>query len=202
MRDMERIPVSGEIYRHFKNKLYQIITVAKHSETGEELVIYQALYGDFSVYARPLAMFVSEVDHEKYPDVTQKYRFERVERETLRAAKQEQSAPQGSPAVQEKSAQQRISAEEKVSGGEKPSDTREAEEPEVNPRLMQFLDADDFEEKYNILVGMRDEIDDNLLNAMAVSIDAVLPEGDLSERYDALKYTVRTRGRYESLRLR
>ena len=202
MRDMERIPVSGEIYRHFKNKLYQIITVAKHSETGEELVIYQALYGDFSVYARPRAMFVSEVDHEKYPDVTQKYRFERVERETLRAAKQEQSAPQGSPAVQEKSAQQRISAEEKVSGGEKPSDTREAEEPEVNPRLMQFLDADDFEEKYNILVGMRDEIDDNLLNAMAVSIDAVLPEGDLSERYDALKYTVRTRGRYESLRLR
>ena len=202
MRDMERIPVSGEIYRHFKNKLYQIITVAKHSETGEELVIYQALYGDFSVYARPLAMFVSEVDHEKYPDVTQKYRFERVEREALGAAKQEQSAPQGSPAVQEKSAQQRISAEEKVSGGERPSDTREAEEPEVNPKLMQFLDADDFEEKYNILVGMRDEIDDNLLNAMAVSIDAVLPEGDLSERYDALKYTVRTRGRYESLRLR
>lgn len=187
---MERIPVSGEIYRHFKNKLYQIVTVAKHSETGEKLVIYQALYGDFGVYARPLAMFVSEVDHEKYPDVTQKYRFERVERETLGAA------------AQEPAAKQIFSAGEKLSGGEKPSGTREAEEPEVNPRLMQFLDADDFEEKYNILVGMRDEIDDNLLNAMAVSIDAVLPEGDLSERYDALKYTVRTRGRYESLRLR
>ena len=181
---MRQLPKNGEFYRHFKNKLYQIIAVAKHSETGEQLVIYQALYGDFGVYARPLEMFMSEVDHEKYPDVTQKYRFERVERETLGAAKQI------------------FSAGEKVSGGERPSDTREAEEPEVNPKLMQFLDADDFEEKYNILVGMRDEIDDNLLNAMAVSIDAVLPEGDLSERYDALKYTVRTRGRYESLRLR
>lgn len=77
---MDREVQVGKIYRHFKGNYYRVILIAKHTETGEKMVVYQALYSNdntnYGYFARPYDMFISEVDHEKYPDVKQKYRLE------------------------------------------------------------------------------------------------------------------------------
>lgn len=172
---MNRRPIAGEIYRHFKNKEYKIITIAKHSETGEELVIYQALYGDGLVCARPLDMFVSEVDREKYPDVKQQYRFEKIADASETDGQVVAGSSKDKPLA-------RMTAEEK---------------------MMLFFDEDDLEAKYKILLAMREDITDTMIDNMAVVLDVIIPDGDITMRYDDLKRAVQTKQRYEqTLRLR
>jgi len=185
---MAFIPRPQEIYKHFKGNLYQITAVAQHTETDELLVVYQALYGDFKTYARPLKMFLSEVDRKKYPDVEQKYRFE------LQGANMERQKERASQTQEYETNKPQMSAvkEEVQSEGEL----------NLDPLVLEFLDADSYEQRLNILAGLHHRITDNMITTMAVACDIEVPEGDTEMRFASLKSCLMTLEKYECNRLR
>mgnify|MGYP002574083907 CR=1 FL=1 len=189
-------PKAGEKYLHFKKKPYQIVAVGKHSETDEKMVVYQALYGDFGIYIRPFDMFISEVDHEKYPEVTQKYRFQYME-------DLEVGLPEILTYETETSKAEHKTLSDGVYAGklENVSSDPDSEEEQANPWLMKFLDAESFDEKYQIVSEMYADIDDKLIDDLAVCLDVVIPEGKLTDRYMELKHCIRTRQKYEGSRM-
>ncbi len=182
----DRIPKPGEFYRHFKNKLYQIAAIAEHTETGEKLVIYQALYGDFRMYARPLAMFVSEVDHEKYPDAQQKYRFQRVcpEPGTLTGS---EDGGQGTGAAESEIWQAADKAEQ---------------EPQVNPWLERFLDAEGYDRKLEALSQMRGKVGQKELDSLYLVLDIPQASGDADSQLRQIRKYLEMQKRYDGSRLR
>lgn len=179
----------GQFYRHFKNRLYQIVAVAEHSETGEQMVVYQALYGDYRVYVRPYEMFVSEVDHEKYPDVSQKYRFELVE-----FTRKEDGQEDRQETAREDPAEEEVQKEQPV--------LRTDEMNQVDPVLLEFLDADTLEEKMHILAYNRNRMTEGLLNSIAISLDLVVEKKGIQAQYDEIMNCLGTMERFECNRMR
>lgn len=160
---MREIPKTGEHYRHFKGNEYIIMNIAKDTETGVEQVVYQDATNAYNVFVRPLDMFLSEVDREKYPDVTQKYRFEKVE-----------------PRMK--------------------ADVTEA--IQIDPRLLEFLDAKEYNQKLEVLKKMEGDISEKLVEDMAVCLDFQLNEGTLEEKFESIKQCLLTLENYEGSRLR
>lgn len=197
---MRQIPKPGELYRHFKNKLYQVIAVAKHTETGEDMVVYQALYGDFAVYVRPLAMFLGEVDHEKCPDSREQYRFEKVERGRTAEDTVGNMEPEEKAEPESKTAE---AAKPQQNGEPKDSTPQEPEETNgVDPRLLAILDADTYNEKYKLLSSMQEDMTDRLINDLAVALDIAVDDGPVDQRYEKLKSALAMLCKYEVNRLR
>ena len=340
---MTDIPVKDQIYRHFKGNLYRIVTVAIHSETGERMVVYQALYGDYTVYVRELSMFMGKVDRNRYPDADQEERFKlltqiigqesgaslqvrtspdepiRIQagtdetvqtpetdgdgmpaqaaddngvqktgeenREEVMGVGEEKPLPESKaqgqatgagedrplpeskaqgqatgagedrplseskaqgqatgagedrPLPESKAQGQATGADEqapdwaagdsvqtaaenvqaaKAASGDaaehveetkEPSDAVEGGEAEdemagLDPFLLEFLDADTYRERLNLLAALHVRLTDDMLNTMAVSVDVEIGDGDLETRYEALKNCLLTLEKYECNRVR
>ena len=217
-----RTPRPQEIYRHFKGRLYQVLTLARHSETGEVLVVYQALYGDYAVFARPLSMFCSEVDAVKYPGAMQKERFQ-----LWKGSEEAHALFAGeSPVTGNRETRAKQPEEDRQTRGKQPEEDRQTrakqsdgmfsqkekpaepsvqvaeEEVQLDPRLLRFLDANRMEEKMEILDSMQGDVTDEMIDIMAISLDTEIVSGEVSERIAALRETIQMRLRFESSRLR
>ena len=186
------IPQPNEIYRHFKGNLYKIITLAIHSETGEKMVVYQALYGDYAVYVRPMDMFLSPVDHVKYPDINQEYRFEKMD-DILVSQGSKFTSNEGNNEETEDiiKKQEETPVEELV----------ENSENGIDPLIIEFLDADTYWQKSNILTALHHRITNEMVNTLAAALDIVVEEGDIEDRYFQLKNCIQTKEKYECNRI-
>lgn len=215
---MERQLVIGGFYRHFKNKLYQVKAIAYHSETKEKMVVYQALYGDYSLYVRPYDMFMSEVDKKKYPDIYQRYRFEQVypdgsDMPHVKAQERDDCNIAITQSVKENNEDinsiydngnkaQNVMEQDNSIEHDNIHRNNDIQDEQVNPLLMEFLDAEDYQQKLNTLTGMRSKLDDKLIDAMAASMEIEVPEGPIDKRYASLRSCILTHAKFECVRLR
>ena len=211
---MRSNPLPEEFYRHFKGKLYQIKCIALHSETGESMVIYQAMYGTYKIYARPLTMFMEEVDHVKYPNVTQKYRFEKVE---LVDAQEKSCVSQGVETLGTLKEVETLgtSKEVEISGTTKvdescftqkadASSATEATDPSeipLDPKILEFLDARTYDEKLTILSSIHHRLTDDMIDIMSTATDIEVKPGSIEERYEEFKSCLITMQHFECNRL-
>ncbi len=196
---MRTNPKPQEMYRHFKGNIYQIRCLAKHSETGETMVVYQAMYDTFQIYVRPLDMFMEEVDRDRYPEAKQKYRFELLQDMELSSAAQTET-------FEQEEAEAPAPAEEVPVPAVQPavsSRTVESEEQmHIDPLVMEFLDAGTFEQKLNILAALRHRITDSMINTLAAASDLEIKGGNVEERYDELRSCLQMFAKFECNRLR
>ena len=187
-----RNPRPGDIYQHFKGNKYQVTAIAVDAQTQEKCVVYQALYGDFITYVRKYAEFVSEVDKEKYPQVSCKYRFSSLEELADGDAGSEKPAQ----------AEEIVQKDTGAPGYEMRELKHPEDEGEVNPDLLAFLEAETTREKIEVLDRIKDRVTESILCAIEASMDISYEDENPEERVYYIKNYLRTRERYEGTRLR
>lgn len=197
-----REPRQGDIYQHFKGNKYQVTAIAYDAETEEKCVVYQALYGEFKTFIRKYDEFISEVDREKYPQVSCRYRFSSIEEIT---SSEESDLPEemsDKNVIEREGAEPENAENESAPGYEMRELKHPEDEGEINPDLLAFLEAETTREKIEVLDRIKERITEGILCAIEASMDISYEDNNLEERVYYIKNYLRTKERYEGTRLR
>ncbi len=198
---MRETPRPYERYKHFKGREYQVLLIAKNEKTMEDMVIYQALYEPYTIYAREVADFLSPVDKEKYPNALQDERFKLIGNE----AEDERAADKEKP-VREEIPKENKQAEEAVKYEKQAEEVRQKEEKPaeekydnsgVDPVLMRFLDAEDGQEQLKVLEECAGKITAQILTPMELSLGMEPSNESVDARIRNIRNNITTRMKYE-----
>ena len=214
---MERKPIIGGLYRHFKANVYQVKLIAKDSTTTEDIVVYQAMYPPYTYWTRTLKEFVDIVDHKKYPEIRQQYRFERISADEVSSVAKCQRSEDIIPFQTENAniSGKEYHSEESTKVDDqmflraltsgRPADylkDKMSEEEIASRGLLQILDAQTFREKRQLLIGLRPYLNRIMIENIAVALDIVLEDGSEEEQVDSILRCLQTQEHYEGGRLR
>lgn len=188
------IPAAGQQFIDRNNNLVQFIALAAYESVNTEMAIYQALSGEYKIYVMPWIDFIKEMkpiaeQYHKVPsEVSEDESLKKAEKVTAEEVNIKDYKVWGEPSVQP--SRPDISYERRETAGE------------VNPVLMEFLDAKNYEDKLNVLTGSRKYLTESILNHMALSVDCNIGEGDIEDKINNLIYCLKTHARFENRRLR
>lgn len=187
-------PRPNEIYRHFKGNMYRILTLAQDADTGDRVVVYQALYGDNTVYVRALTAFMERLDEHKYPYADQVHRFELLDNPmaagntfTGEALSRKAEVPSDRKPDADKTLSPVI------------EESQRSEGPFLDPLLLEFLDNSGHQERLDILERLRPRLTEEMIHIMAAALETELmtQASDTDAAYSELRGYLLTMEKYE-----
>lgn len=204
MAENRQTPVAGQIYKHFKGNLYKVLAVAVHTESEEKLVVYQSVDNPDRVFARPLEMFMSDIDRFRYPLIRAKYRFTLVsepEEETNGEETKEEETKEETP--NEDTKEEDVKDEETEEQSDDDSAVyKDNGELVIDPYVEGVLDEKEFSKKIEFFEMLRGKCSEDMLTTIAISLDIQLQEGSIEDKYSQILRTLKMHEKYETSRLR
>ena len=204
MAENRQTPVAGQIYKHFKGNLYKVLAVAVHTESEEKLVVYQSVENPDRVFARPLEMFMSDIDRFRYPLIRAKYRFTLVsepEEETNGEETKEEETKEET--LNEDTKEEDVKDEETEEQSDDDSAVyKDNGELVIDPYVERVLDEKEFSKKIEFFEMLRGKCSEYMLTTIAISLDIQLQEGIIEDKYSQILRTLKMHEKYETSRLR